>query len=74
VAQRPRLLIVDGALDALPLPEARALLDALSAPPDSPWTLLLTTRHPALAAHLGRAVALEAGRLRPISPAPEAHA
>jgi ABC-type bacteriocin/lantibiotic exporter with double-glycine peptidase domain len=74
VVQRPRLLILDGALDALPLTEARALLDALTAPLDSPWTLLLTTRHPALAAHLGHVAALEAGRLRPSSPAPEAHA
>jgi putative ABC transport system ATP-binding protein len=67
VVQRPRLLVLDGALDVLPLDEAGALLDALTAPPDSPWTLILTTRHAALAARLPRSAVLDGGRLRALT-------
>lgn len=50
IAGRPTLLLVDGALDALPDADADRLAEMLSAP-EQPWTLVLVTGRESLAAH-----------------------
>ncbi|MDA0373708.1 MAG: ATP-binding cassette domain-containing protein [Planctomycetota bacterium] len=56
----PRAIVVDGTLDELgPGPRARAL-EALTAS-DAPWTLVLFTASPELAAQVGRTIELDAG-------------
>ncbi len=62
VAGAPRLLVVDAALDELDRPQQERLLARLLEP-SRPWTLLLLTRHPYLAARLPVALGLDHGRL-----------
>lgn len=50
---RPKVLVVDGALDALPEAEAHLALEALL-DPKAPWTLVLMTRRRELAARCPR--------------------
>lgn len=64
VLARPRLLILDGALDELGL-EGEALERALALvfDPARPWTLVLTSSDPSIRRRCDRAYALRAGRL-----------
>jgi ABC-type bacteriocin/lantibiotic exporter with double-glycine peptidase domain len=62
LAGRPRLLLVDGALDALDGPARAAALDALC-DPAAPWALLVSTQREDVAARCGRAVHLAGGAL-----------
>ncbi|HTV00305.1 MAG TPA: ABC transporter ATP-binding protein [Luteitalea sp.] len=71
MAARPRLLVLDGVLDAV-LDTSRdsdQLLDALFGP-DAPWTLVCTTDEPAVLARCTRVVTLRDGRVA-ASRAPE---
>jgi putative ABC transport system ATP-binding protein len=62
LAGRPRLLLVDGALDVLDGAARAAVLDALC-DPSAPWTLLISTQREDVAARCGRAVRLADGAL-----------
>ncbi len=62
IAGSPRLLVVDGALDALEDEAARELMAALSAP-HAPWTLLVLTHHASVAAACDRCLRLLDGAL-----------
>ncbi len=65
LAGRPRLLLLDGALDGLGLPETtfEAILRAVLGP-GAPWTVALTTGDPRVAAHCDRRAFLRGGRLQ----------
>lgn len=63
VLRQPSLLIVDGTLDALDDGRRGKILDVLTAP-EAPWTLVVTTRRPEVAARLHRVLRIESGRLR----------
>ncbi len=60
LAARPRLLLVDAILDRVSVGERAAALAALTAP-DAPWTLVVATCEPDVAAACGRVVRLEPG-------------
>lgn len=62
IAGAPRLLVVDGALDALDDDAASELLAVLSAP-DAPWTLLVLTHHASVAAACDTRLRLRDGAL-----------
>lgn len=55
---KPRLMLIDGALDRLALPEAPALLEVLFAP-SAPWTLLVVTRVNEIIDRCDRVIGLE---------------
>jgi len=55
---KPRLLLVDGALDGLPDADQQRVLAALS-DVDRPWTLIVTTGRRSLASQLDRTIQLE---------------
>ena len=57
IVGRPRLLLIDGTLDALPDALWPAILQRLTRP-KAPWTLLVTTGRPAIAQACGRVVIL----------------
>ncbi len=57
LAARPRLVVIDGLLDGIPNDQCRSLLAPFLSP-DAPWTLLLLTEDPALAALLPRQLTL----------------
>lgn len=59
VAGRPRLLLVDGLLDALGSGDAAAILDAL-VDPAAPWTLIVATQRAELLERFQRVVDLDA--------------
>jgi ABC-type bacteriocin/lantibiotic exporter with double-glycine peptidase domain len=59
---RPRLLVLDEALDSLDADVRTQVLDAVLAP-GAPWTVLLTTHIPELAARCDHVLRLEGGRL-----------
>ncbi|RKG78634.1 ABC transporter ATP-binding protein [Corallococcus exercitus] len=59
---RPRLLVLDEALDSLDADVRAQVVDRLLAP-GTPWTLVLTTHLPELAARCDRALRVEAGTL-----------
>lgn len=59
---RPRLLVLDEALDSLDSDVRARVVDRLLAP-GAPWTLLLTTHLPELAARCDRALRVEASTL-----------
>ena len=61
LAARPRVLLLDGALDGLDLdPEARArLLDRILGP-EGPWTVLVVSEDPVVRARCSRRMVLEA--------------
>lgn len=67
-AGRPRLLLLHLALDRIEPHKADTVLNRLL-DPQAPWTLLLTTRNPALMARCSRCFRLEGGRLQPIAAA-----
>jgi putative ABC transport system ATP-binding protein len=64
MAARPRLLVLDGVLDAVldASRESEHLLDALFGR-DAPWTLVCTTDEPAVLARCTRVVTLRDGRV-----------
>ncbi len=63
IVAKPRLLVLDGLLDGLD-ETTRAELRPVLVPEDPPWTLLVLTREPAVAALCRRVVALEDGGIR----------
>ncbi|HEX8440075.1 peptidase domain-containing ABC transporter [Archangium sp.] len=65
---RPRLLVLDEALDALDSRAREHVLETLLAE-DAPWTLLLITRNPELLERCTRAYELLDGQLCPLDPA-----
>ena len=67
IAAPPRLLVLDRSLDALPIGEARRLIRVLMAP-ETPFTTLVLTRSPAIAAILPRALHLGPAGLSPLPP------
>ncbi|HEX5747948.1 MAG TPA: ATP-binding cassette domain-containing protein [Archangium sp.] len=64
---RPRLLVLDEALDSLEASVRTQVLDTVLAP-GAPWTVLLTTHIPELAARCDRVLRLEDGRLEEVRP------
>ena len=65
IAARPRLLVIDGALDALD-PEALApVLDTIFAP-DAPWTLIISSARPAVIRRATRCLCLEDGAVHDV--------
>jgi putative ABC transport system ATP-binding protein len=66
---RPRLLVVDHALDGLPGGARRAILDLLLAP-GAPWTLLLLTQDPELMRPFPSRYGIRGGRLEPVGRSP----
>jgi ABC-type bacteriocin/lantibiotic exporter with double-glycine peptidase domain len=67
LAGKPRLLVLDEALDSLDADVRTQVLDTVLAP-GAPWTVLLTTHVPELAARCERVVRLEDGRLEEVRP------
>jgi ABC-type bacteriocin/lantibiotic exporter with double-glycine peptidase domain len=67
IAGRPRLVILDGALDDIDQQDEQALADVLFAA-DAPWTLICITERPDLLARCTRVVRLEAGEVRDTTP------
>ncbi|MCA9662494.1 MAG: ABC transporter ATP-binding protein [Myxococcales bacterium] len=65
IVARPRILVIDGVLDAVDEGTREAIRDTLH-PEDPPWTLIVLTRHPAIAGMCQRIVALEGGTIRPL--------
>jgi len=61
---RPRMLLIDGALDDLGLADAARdrLLDRVLGP-DAPWTAIVVSNDPAVLARCTRTIALHEGRL-----------
>ncbi len=62
LAGRPRLVLVDGALDTLDGAARAAALDALC-DPSAPWSLLVSTQRDDVAARCGRTLRLAGGAL-----------
>jgi ABC-type bacteriocin/lantibiotic exporter with double-glycine peptidase domain len=62
LAGRPRLLVLDEALDGLDLDARRRVLAAVL-DPSAPWTLLAITHDPDVASRCDRRVTLRAGRV-----------
>jgi putative ABC transport system ATP-binding protein len=60
LAARPRLVVIDGLLDAVPAEERRALLAPFLAP-EAPWTALVLTESGDVAALLPHRIALPTG-------------
>jgi ABC-type bacteriocin/lantibiotic exporter with double-glycine peptidase domain len=65
LAGRPRLLVLDEALDSLDADVRTQVLDTVLAP-GAPWTVLLTTHVPELAARCERVLRLKGGRLEEV--------
>ncbi|MFO0613434.1 MAG: ABC transporter ATP-binding protein [Polyangiaceae bacterium] len=61
IASRPRLIVVDGALEALDPRTRGALLDLLFSPTEA-WTLLVATNDPSVARRAQQVIQLESGR------------
>ncbi|WP_216623036.1 peptidase domain-containing ABC transporter [Corallococcus exercitus] len=64
---RPRLLVLDEALDSLDADVRAQVVDRLLAP-GAPWTLVLTTHQPELAARCDRALRVQANTLVEVKP------
>ncbi|MFO1078984.1 MAG: ATP-binding cassette domain-containing protein, partial [Planctomycetota bacterium] len=63
LAGRPRLLVLDGALDLIDQPDEQARLDAVLFAPDAPWTTLCITDRPDVLARCARVVRLRDGAI-----------
>ena len=68
IAGRPRLIIVDGALDQIDRREDDQRLTSVLFAPDAPWTLVCITDRPDLLAQCTRVVLLKDGEVRDASP------
>lgn len=64
VVGRPRLLVLDGVLDAIDQPEEQAQLASVLFAPDAPWTLVCITERPDVLAECSRVVSLVDGEVR----------
>ena len=64
VVARPRLLVIDGALDTIDQPDERARLDAIVFDPTAPWTVVCITERPDVLARCSRVVRLHDGEIR----------
>ena len=67
IAGRPRLIVLDGALDQIDPRDEQELADVLFAP-DARWTLICITERPDLLHRCTRQVRLEAGEVRDLRP------
>jgi ABC-type bacteriocin/lantibiotic exporter with double-glycine peptidase domain len=63
IAARPRLLLIDGALDGIDGVSRAAIADAIF-DEDAPWAVVLTTSHPSIARLAATQYELQEGRLR----------
>jgi len=61
IAGRPRLLVLDGALDQIDRTTERDQLVSLLFGPEAPWTLICITERPDLLAHCSRVMVLRDG-------------
>lgn len=61
IVGRPRLLVLDGALDQIDRKQERDQLVAYLFSPDAPWTLICITERPDLLAHCNRVMVLRDG-------------
>ncbi len=61
IVGRPRLLVLDGALDQIDRKQERDQLVAFLFSPDAPWTLICITERPDLLAHCSRVMVLRDG-------------
>ena len=61
IVGRPRLLVLDGALDQIDRKQERDQLVAFLFSPDAPWTLICITERPDLLAHCNRVMVLRDG-------------
>ena len=68
IAGRPRLIIVDGALDQIDRREDDQRLTSVLFAPGAPWTLVCITDRPDLLAQCTRVVLLKDGEVRDASP------
>jgi putative ABC transport system ATP-binding protein len=68
IAGRPRLIIIDGALDQIDRREDDQRLTSVLFDPDAPWTLVCITDRPELLAQCTRVVLLKDGEVRDASP------
>jgi ABC-type bacteriocin/lantibiotic exporter with double-glycine peptidase domain len=64
VVGRPRLLVLDGILDAIDRPEEQAQVAAVLFAPDAPWTLVCISERPDVLAACTRVVSLVDGDVR----------
>jgi putative ABC transport system ATP-binding protein len=67
IAGRPRLIIIDGALDQIDRREDDQRLTSVLFDPDAPWTLVCITDRPELLAQCTRVVLLKDGEVRDAS-------
>jgi ABC-type bacteriocin/lantibiotic exporter with double-glycine peptidase domain len=67
IAGRPRLVILDGALDQIDRREDQQRLASVLFSPDAPWTLVCVTERPDLLARCTRVVRLQDGEVRDAS-------
>lgn len=67
IAGRPRLIILDGALDQIDQQDEQELAEVLFAA-DAPWTLICITERPDLLERCTRVVRLEDGEVRDTTP------
>jgi ABC-type bacteriocin/lantibiotic exporter with double-glycine peptidase domain len=67
IAGRPRLIVLDGALDQIDQRDEQELAGVLFAP-DAPWTLICITERPDLLQRCTRVVRLEDGEVRDARP------
>ena len=63
IVARPRLLVIDGALDNIDQPEERARLDAIVFAADAPWTVVCISERPDVLARCSRVVSLRDGAI-----------
>lgn len=68
IVGRPRLLVIDGALDQIDLTQEREQLAAMLFAPDAPWTLVCITERPDVLAHCTRVTTLKDGTTVQTSP------
>lgn len=61
IVGRPRLLVLDGALDQIDRKPERDQLVSLLFSPEAPWTLICITERPDLLAHCSRVMVLRGG-------------
>lgn len=68
IVARPRLLVIDGALDNIDQPDELARLDAIVFEAQAPWTVVCISERPEVLAHCSRVVSLRAGEIHEETP------